>query len=305
MRYGRPTALKKRDEEILAGVLNKLADWNFPVGSTEIKVMVKDLLDARGEVSTHFKNNTPGDDWVRNFKKRTSCKTTAAANIKPSRACVTADDVNLFFDNLEQTLEGENVPPCNIFNYDETNFKDEPGQQWVIVRRGRRRTEKVFENSKSKISIMWCCSGDGKMLPPMIVYKAVNTYDGWSRNGPKGAIYESSSSGYFDCRLFAVWFFEILVPAVKDLPVVKILFGDNPSSHFNYYEIICACINLQIKFTMLIANATDKMQVLDVSVFRPMKRSWRTVLKEYRQETRRRGLIEKCCFPSLLKLKLN
>ena len=302
--YGRPTALKKRDEEILAGVLDKLADWNFPVGNTEIKVMVKDLLDARGEVSNHFRNNTPGDDWVRNFKKRNSCKTTAATNIKPSRAGVSADDIKQFFDNLEETLEGENVPPSNIFNYDETNFKDEPGRQWVIVRRGRRRTEKVIENSKSQISVMWCCSGDGQMLAPMIVYKAENRYENWTKNGPKGAIYESSPSGYFDSRLFAKWFFEILVPAVKDLTGVKILFGDNLASHFNY-DIICTCIDLQIKFTMLVANATDKMQVLDVSVFAPMKRSWRTVLTDYRQETRRRGSIEKCYFPTLLVKLLN
>ena len=89
-----PTALKKRDEEILAGVLDKLADRDFPVGTTEIKVMVRDLLDVRREISTHFKNNTPGDDRDMNFKKRTSCKTTAATNIEPLHAGVTADDIN-------------------------------------------------------------------------------------------------------------------------------------------------------------------------------------------------------------------
>ena len=112
-------------------------------------------------------------------------------------------------------------------------------------------------------------------------------------------IYESSSSGYFDSRLFAIWFFEILVPSVKDLPGIKILLGDNLASHFNY-DIVCACVNLNIKFTMLVPNATDKMQVLDVSVFGPMKKSWRVILTDYRKETRRRGSIEKCYFPQLL-----
>ena len=111
---GRPTALTRRDEEILTGVLETLADWNFPVGSFEIKLMVKDLLTARGEVSSHFRHNIPGDDWVRNFKRRTHCKTTSATNIKPSRAAVTSDDVNLFFDNLEEILDGQNVPACNM-----------------------------------------------------------------------------------------------------------------------------------------------------------------------------------------------
>ena len=139
-------------EEILAGVLDKLADWNFPVGPFELKIMVKDLLDARGEICSLFKNNTPGKDWIRNFRNRTKCKTTVATNIKPARAAVTTDDVNTFFDNLELITGDDDIPPSNIFNYDETNFKDEPGKQWVIVRRGRRRTEKVMENSKSQVS---------------------------------------------------------------------------------------------------------------------------------------------------------
>ena len=66
--------------------------------------------------------------------------------------------------NLEETFEGEHVPSFNIFNYDKTDFKDEPGRQWVVVRRGRRITEKVIKNSKSQILVMWCCSGDGQML---------------------------------------------------------------------------------------------------------------------------------------------
>ena len=58
--YGRPTALSTDVENILAGVIDKLADWNFPVGPFEIKLMVKDLLDTRGEICTQFKDNTPG-----------------------------------------------------------------------------------------------------------------------------------------------------------------------------------------------------------------------------------------------------
>ena len=85
---------------------------------------------------------------------------------------------------------------------------------------------------------------------------------------------------------------------------MKILLGENLASHFNY-DVICACVNLNIKFTLLVPNATDKMQVLDVSVFAPMKKSWRVILTDYRQETRRRGSIQKCYFPTLLSKLIN
>ena len=47
-------------------------------------------------------------------------------------------------------------------------------------------------------------------------------------------------------------------------------------------------------------NATNWMQILDVAVFGPMKRSWRTILKHWRMESKRIGDIPKTVFPSLL-----
>ena len=52
---------------------------------------------------------------------------------------------------------------------------------------------------------------------------------------------------------------------------------------------------------MLPANATNWIQVLNMSVFGPMKRSWCKILKKWRQETRRTGDVPKEIFPSLLR----
>ena len=64
------------------------------------------------------------------------------------------------------------VPATNIFNYDETNLQDDPGRNWVFVRRGRKRVETVKDTSKTSVSVMWCGSAAGECLPPMVVYKA-------------------------------------------------------------------------------------------------------------------------------------
>ena len=71
------------------------------------------------------------------------------------------------------------VPTANIFNYDEANLQDNPGHSWVFVRRGRKRVENVKDTSKTSISVMWCSSPEGECLPPMVVYKAGNLYQGW------------------------------------------------------------------------------------------------------------------------------
>lgn len=92
------------------------------------------------------------------------------------------------------------------------------------------------------------------------------------------AVYDCTKSGWFDSASFKIWFLEVLLPSTRCKRGPVVIFGDNLSSHFIY-------------FVMLLANATNWLQVLDVAVFGPMKRSWRTVLLEWRMTTRRHGEI--------------
>ena len=80
-------------------------------------------------IGNRFKNNMSGEDWVNSFIKRK----------KASRALVNSNVIKYFkyFDNL--TEEFKDVPPQNLFNYDETNITDDPGSKTVIVRRGHGR----------------------------------------------------------------------------------------------------------------------------------------------------------------------
>ena len=48
------------------------------------------------------------------------------------------------------------VPPSNLYNYDETNPQDDPGREWVLVRRRRRRVENVKDSDI--YNVVWQCS---------------------------------------------------------------------------------------------------------------------------------------------------
>ena len=109
------------------------------------------------------------------------------------------------------------VPATNIFNYDETNLQDDPGHNWVLARRGRKRVENVKDTSKTSISVMWCGSAAGEYLPPMVVYKAENLYHGWVHGGLQGIIYDCTKSGRFDSGTFEIWFFKIFTEKVKKI----------------------------------------------------------------------------------------
>ena len=67
----------------------------------------------------------------------TRCVKHQASNIKRARASLSEAMVNEFFDEL--TAGGvADVPPTNNFNFDETNFSDDPGAKKCFVRRSTR-----------------------------------------------------------------------------------------------------------------------------------------------------------------------
>ncbi len=68
---------------------------------------------------------------------------------------------------------------------------------------------------------MFCGSAAGEMLPPMVVYKALNLYTSWCERGPKGAIFACSKSGWFGMFEFERWFVDLLLPRLKRKVIIN------------------------------------------------------------------------------------
>ena len=202
-------------EQSLVATIDKLSEWKVPLNGFDICLLVKSYLDGRGLTDACFTRNMPGVDWIKSFSKRHNLSQRLATNVKSNKAEITCEEVDDYFDNLESALEG--IEPSNLYNYDETNVNDDPGAKKVFVRRGlRRRVEHKMEHSKQTVSLMFCGNAIGEFLPPMVVYRAKHVYDDWKRGGPEGSMYESSKSGWFDSRIFEMWFMDMFLPAVED-----------------------------------------------------------------------------------------
>ncbi|XP_072384619.1 uncharacterized protein [Diabrotica undecimpunctata] len=147
---------------------------------------------------------------------------------------------------------------------------------------------------------MFCGNAAGKMLPPYVVYKSNKLWLTWVKNGPNGARYNRSKSRWFDTAFFEDWFAFLLLPTLKPIPGIKVLIGDNLSSHISI-KVLQLCATENIKFVCLPANSTHLTQPLDVAYFRPMKIAWRNILVEYKTLNVNTNLIPKGTFPTLLK----
>ncbi|KAK4315437.1 hypothetical protein Pmani_013354 [Petrolisthes manimaculis] len=297
---GGQTVLTSEEEDTVVENLLTLSQWGFPLDSFELRLLIKQYLDRRGVEVKRFKNNLPGCDWAKSFLKRhrNELSHRLSQNIKVARAKVTPTIIRSFFNNLENTLN--NVPPENIINYDETNLSDDPGRKKVIVRRGCKYPERIMNSTKSSISIMFACTASGKLLPPYVVYKAKHIYDAWTEGGPSNTRYNRTESGWFDASTFHDWYFSVVLPYAKSRPGKKVIIGDNLSSHMSL-SVVTAC-EKNISFVLLPPNSTHLTQPLDVSVFGPLKKHWRSVLTDFKATSlgRRTACLPKSEFPKQL-----
>lgn len=75
----------------------------------------------------------------------------------------------------------------------------------------------ILNSSKASTSVMLVVTGEGKILPPYVVYKAQHLYDGWRERGPKNSRYNRTQSGGFDTFYFSDWVESVAIPSFKDL----------------------------------------------------------------------------------------
>ena len=265
------------EENFMIERIQIMCDWGFPLDGTDLRYLVKSYLDRKGVQEPRFQNNYPSREFVYHFKNRHPEITERfAGNIKRSRAAVTKETIDQYFDHLQKELDG--IAPESIYNYDETNLSDDPGRKKCLMKRGTKYPERVMNNSKSSTSLMFCGSATGELLPAYVVYKVQNIYKNWIGGGPQGARYSCTKSGWFDGETFEDWFTCIFIPVAK-CNEVSVLIGDNLSSHFSP-EVLRLCAKHNVKFICLPPNSTDKTQPLDVAFFRPMKIIWRKFLNE-------------------------
>uniref|UniRef100_A0A8D8LCW8 DDE-1 domain-containing protein n=1 Tax=Cacopsylla melanoneura TaxID=428564 RepID=A0A8D8LCW8_9HEMI len=275
---GKPGVFTEEEECVLAQSIATAADWGFPMDTIDIRVLAKSLLDKMGRVEKRFISNYPGTDWVRSFleRNRSFLTTRLANNLTRGKAEVCTEVLEHFYDNLATTAK--DIPPANIFNYDESNLSDDPGRKKLIFRRGVKYPDRLINHTKSATTIMVCGSASGVLLPVYVVYKSENLYDTWITGGPRGSpcctenccsggtLYNRSSHGWFDSNIFQDWFKTCFLPHAKKLNGTKILIGDNLSSHFTC-DVLTLCEENNIKFVCLPPHTTHLCQPLERWIF--------------------------------------
>ena len=212
----------------------------------------------------------------------------------------TARLIDDWFDNCLQpaltTLNLIDKPHC-IFNADETYFCLSGRPQHVLARRGSKAVHSVIGGSgRDNVTVQACISGEGKLLPPFIVFTGKHLMHAYTNGGPLGTRFTVSKNGWMDTNGFVEWMKKIFITSLPDeRPVILII--DGHLSHVSY-EVRQLARENNVTMLKLPSHLTHILQPLDVSVFKGMKAAWDTEVSTYTRLNRKS--VTKKDFASIL-----
>lgn len=231
-----------------------------------------------------------GDQWFRSFlhRYRSELSVRKPESVTKASANVTEADIRKWFREVlellrEDELEDILSDPKRMLNGDETSFYLDPTVDKVIAMRGERNVYKVDQGqAKKNITVMFTCSADGKIFPPMVVLPYKKIPLDVTQSVPSEWGVGKTDSGWMNKECFLKYIVKILHPQLAEenlLPVIY--FVDGHSSH-TAWETAEEAAKLGIILVCLYPNCTRILQPLDVSVFKPLKTSWLKVVDDWK-----------------------
>ena len=140
------------------------------------------------------------------------------------------DTFNRCFDLLEKTINDNNLrnKPHQILNCHESAVLLNKSAKTVLVPRTQKRAHTIATTSGQHITILCTTSASGLALP-IVISKGFPS-GRFHREGPPGAAYASSRSGFMDRDIYLDWFQNIFLkfaPAQRPLLPIQ----DSTTAH--------------------------------------------------------------------------
>ena len=152
--------------------------------------------------------------------------------------------------------------------------------------------------TREHITVHVCVCANGKVMPSMIIFAKGFPRGPYAREGPNGALYAKSESGYMDGELYLKWFQKIFLCHCSPVRPV-LLVQDGHKSHITTELIDVARQGGVILFN-LPPHTTHVTQPLDKNIFKPLKATFGTALKSL-TFARQDFVVAKCDFPRLFR----
>ena len=180
--------------------------------------------------------------------------------------------------------------PERIFNCDETWFQLDRSSAKVVVSKGTKHAYTEQRGSSADhITVLECGNAAGRMLPPMIIHQHCCPEGKFWDEGPTGAVYASTESGYVDSQIFQQWIDDVFLAQVKFLEKPVMLILDGHGSHIKR-KVGLHLVAAGVILFVLPPHTTHLLQPLDVALFKYVKGQLDKVANKIRLATMAIGI---------------
>lgn len=211
----------------------------------------------------------------------------------------TMEGYEQYWTNLHYVISKYNIPPENIWNFDEKGFIiGNCGRYIIYVRPDRTNPGRLpASGNRQSITDGETISAAGKSIPPYIISKGkIHTVakfeyvkkgclDGASfANAPEGVMYAVLSIDYLQNH-FEPLTRPLMRTSTQGGSDHRLLLWDNHASHTT---LDCRYFSVQnlIHLCTYPGHQTHKLQPLDVGIFSPLAHSYRILLERWTRETK-------------------
>lgn len=277
--------------------INTLCKAGFCPDRTAVRRMAFEFAEVL-KIEHRFNQETKmgGYDWLWSFLKRNPSLTIRKSEgLSMARGMgLTREATNKFYDILENEIKIHNLEkkPQNIFNVDESGVQLINKVGHVITKKGSRVVHKLTTGEKGEtVSLVVCCSAEGRFLPPASILKGKNFKAEFQDGLPPGSVvYMNKKSAYINTDLFYKWMEDVFIP--RKAPGRNILILDGHCSHVSSIALLELSDDNGISLLCLPPHTTRALQPLDKSFFAPFKAYFKTESNTWVEQNMGRKLTQ-------------
>ena len=289
-RNGPAPILREEEENTIVDYLKEMALRGMGLGPSDVMDLVQNFLQKEKR-NNPFKDNRPGYKWYYGFMARHKdlIETRQETLLDYCRSKVTKEKMDNWFVGYNEFLSNLELldKPHRVWNADETGFSMGSKAGKVIGPTKATHPNAIPHVSggsvKQRLTVMYCASGDGTLIPPQLVYPEPKptAYDPLI-NATRGTVIEYSPKGWMNTAIFSSFLDHFDKYAGEERPVVLLI--ESVSSHINM-DLFTKAKSMGIELYRLVPNATHLMQPLDNGVFGLLKKEWQITVKRHTKES--------------------
>lgn len=274
------TLSRVQEDHLTRWVLTQVA-LGVPPTHGQIREFASRVLQAQGATRT-----TVGKGWMTRFLRRNPVlRTQRARKIDSVRINGATDSIIRSWWPRLNIPAVKDIPPAHRYNFDEFGLMEGQGTNGLVVGSSRTRAvQRKVPGSRAWTSFLECISATGVSLPPAVIFKGKTLQQQWfpiDKSELKTWKFTSTDKGWINRVVALEWLQEVFIPRTQpqDHSQRRLLICDGHDSH-TADDFMWACYENNIQLLFLPPHTSHVVQPLDLSVFSPLKHTYRKLLNK-------------------------